>query len=98
MIDKKQKKKQKSWLHHFDGNTFYLSLPVSFGFITCCDCGLRHLFVVEGKGDKLQIGFIRDEEGTRIARNLYIFNKRTHKPKMKPIKKKKAKILIFPNT
>lgn len=45
-----------------------VGIPGMF-FLSCCDCELRHVIMVDRKGkDKVQLGFIRDDEFTSMAR------------------------------
>jgi hypothetical protein len=42
--------------------------------LSCCDCGLAHLFIFEVDEDTLRIQVWRDEFGTEILRKLYKYD------------------------
>ena len=54
----------------FDKEPFIFELPADVRFLTCCDCGLRHLLILEQRGNKIKLGFVIDEEGTKREREL----------------------------
>ncbi len=50
-----------------DKNTFYIETP-GFFYLACCDCGLRHLAVIEEHRKGIKIGMSRDDYHTDMVR------------------------------
>lgn len=73
--------KKKIDIHLFDENPLYLSKLPTYFYHICCDCGLRHLVVVERHGKGIRIGFALDYYGTKEVRKVERLEKELKKKK-----------------
>lgn len=63
-------KNKKISIYNFDDEPLDLpSLPTYYYHI-CCDCGLRHIVIVEKYRKGIRIGFARDDHATKDIRKL----------------------------
>ena len=73
--------KKKIDIHLFDKDPLYLSgLPTYYHHI-CCDCGLRHLVIIERYKKGSRIGFSVDYYGTKKVREVERLKKKLKKNK-----------------
>jgi len=62
-------KNKKINIHDFDDEPLYVKTPGYF-YLYCCDCGLRHIIIVERYRKGIRIGFARDDYATKDMRKL----------------------------
>ena len=73
--------KKKIDIHLFDKDPLYLSELPTYFYHICCDCGMRHLVVIERHKKGIKIGFSVDYYGTKKNRKVERLEKKLKKNK-----------------
>jgi len=63
-------KNKKISIHDFDDEPLYLPKLPTYYYHRCCDCGLRHIVIIERYKKGIRIGFAVDEYATEDIRKL----------------------------